>query len=102
MIRRTRPNPFRFATAAATTLVFTMCGLMSPTTSAEPGSGWQALPADTVFAVRMPHAQAFLEGLQANTLAGQTIFTAEKFDEVMRLIESENEADWQDMVEGLA
>ncbi|MEM6853657.1 MAG: hypothetical protein AAF593_04525 [Planctomycetota bacterium] len=102
MIRRTRPNPFRFATAAATTLVVTMCGLMSPTTSAEPGSGWQALPADTVFAVRMPHTQAFLEDLHANTLAGQTIFTAEKFDEVMRLIESENEADWQDMVEGLA
>ncbi|MEM9914386.1 MAG: hypothetical protein AAF911_05445 [Planctomycetota bacterium] len=101
MIRRTPLKPFRFAAAANALIVAANC-LISPTVSAEPGAGWQALPADTVFAVRMPHTQAFLEDLQANTLAGQTIFTADKFDQVMRLIESENEADWQDMVEGLA
>lgn len=102
MIRRIHRTSLRLATATVVTLVVATNGLLTPSASAEPGSGWEALPAETVFAFRMPHTQAFLENLRTNTLAGQTIFTAEKFDEVMRLIEQHNEADWQDMVEGLA
>lgn len=102
MIRLTRFNPLRYAAASAVTLVVAASGFAPQTASAEPGSGWEALPAETVFAFRMPNTQGFLENFRANTLAGQRIFTPEKFDEVMRLIEQTNEADWQDMVEGLA
>lgn len=102
MIRRTRINPLRYAAASAVTLVITASGFAPQTASAEPGPGWEALPAETVFAFRMPNTQGFLENFRANTLAGQRIFTPEKFDEAMRLIEQNNEADWQDMVEGLA
>lgn len=86
----------------ALTLTLTLTGFAPSTAVAEPAPGWEALPAETVFAFRMPHTQAFLENLRANTIAGQRIFTPEKFDQVKGLIEENNQDEWDEMVAGLA
>ncbi|MEM9418313.1 MAG: hypothetical protein AAGA25_04545 [Planctomycetota bacterium] len=101
MIRQPLVHTLRRASACTLAFSLTATGLMSSPAAAEPGPGWEALPAETIFAVRMPHTQGFLEDLRANTLAGQRIFSAEKFDQVMQLIEENNQEEWNEMVEGL-
>ncbi|MBB6431304.1 hypothetical protein [Algisphaera agarilytica] len=101
MIRNPLRTSFRRASAGALAFSLTASGFLSTPALAEPGSGWEALPAETVFAVRMPQTQAFLEHLRANTVAGQRIFSEEKFDQVMQLIEENNQEDWNEMVEEL-
>ncbi|MEM1107297.1 MAG: hypothetical protein AAGH99_01245 [Planctomycetota bacterium] len=100
--RSLMPTIKNTASATAVTLGTLTSAFTSPAAIAEPGPGWEALPAETVFAFRMPHTQTFLEELRANTVAGQRIFTAEKVDQILTLVQQENEADWQDMVDGLA
>ncbi len=96
----------RLRSVSAWTLAtaLTLAGAVSPSATAEPASaaGWEALPAETVFAFRMPNTQAFLENLRTNTVAGQRIFTPEKFEQVKLLIEQNNQEDWDEMVAGLA
>jgi len=105
MNRHAITRSFRTAAAWAATAAVTFTCFAAPPAAADDApsaAGWEALPAETVFAFRMPHTQAFLENLRANTVAGQRIFTAEKFEQVKSLIEENNQEDWDEMVAGLA
>ena len=56
---------------------------------------WEALPDDTVFALRMPNTRAFIDEFKANTAAGQRIFTAERFEQLKQLLQNQDPGDWQ-------
>ncbi|MEM9881722.1 MAG: hypothetical protein AAF800_02245 [Planctomycetota bacterium] len=87
MIRR--PRLCRSTCLAATLLL-----LPTPPAAAELGPGWEALPGETIAALRAPDTQGFLDAL-AETRAGQLIFTQERFDGVLALIEEADPEQWE-------
>ena len=97
-----RLTPRRLA-GAASALTLTAAGLFPFSSAAAPATpGWEALPAETVACIRMPNTQAFLDTFRANTIAGQRLLTAERFDQIVDLIKSENAGDWEEFEQGLA
>lgn len=98
-----RPLIRRTNRALAATLAIGLLILTGPLTSAQPApdAGWRALPAETVFSFRMPHTQSFLKNFRESTVAGQRIFTAEKFDQIKALIKENNRDEWDEMVANL-
>jgi len=97
------PAPFRRLTQhlAALALTITACSGSVLVTGAHAAPAWEALPAETIFAFRMPNTQGFLETIRDNTIAGQRIFTAERFTQIQQLIQENNQEDWDEMVAGL-
>ncbi len=65
------------------------------------GPAWEALPDDTVFALRMPNTRAFIDEFKNNTVAGQRIFTAERFDKLKQLLQNQDPDDWQEFNEAI-
>ncbi|MEM6458002.1 MAG: hypothetical protein AAF710_01270 [Planctomycetota bacterium] len=65
--------------------------------AAELGPGWEALPGETIAALRAPDTQGFLDAL-SETRAGQLIFTQERFDGVLALIQEANPDAWDDAI----
>ena len=65
------------------------------------GPGWEALPDETVFALRMPNTRAFIDNFRQNTVAGQQVFTAERFQKLQTLLQNQDPDDWQQFNEGL-
>ena len=66
------------------------------------GPGWEALPDETVFALRMPNTRAFIDNFRNQTIAGQQIFTAERFEKLQTLLQNQDPDDWQQFNETLA
>lgn len=102
MTRSSLPRYSHWLAATTCGLTLSATSLLTPAAAAPATPGWEALPAETVACIRMPNTQAFIENFRANTIAGQRLFTAERFDQVMELIKTENAADWEEFQEDLA
>ena len=71
----------------------------SPLAHAEPA--WQALPAETVAAFRMPATQQFVQSFREQTVAGQRIFTADRWNQIVQLVQQYNSDDWEQFTSSL-
>ncbi|MEM7624716.1 MAG: hypothetical protein AAF333_03715 [Planctomycetota bacterium] len=103
MIRSTARRVSRRLAAATCGLTLAATGLVPTVADAAPATpGWEALPAETVACIRMPNTRAFLETFRENTIAGQRLFTAERWDQIQALIQQESGGDWEQFQEALA
>ncbi len=57
-------------------------------------SGWDSLPAETAFAMRIPDGNAFYGAIH-NTRIGRHLFGEERIAEFLEILEREMEEDWQ-------
>ncbi|MEQ9453593.1 MAG: hypothetical protein RLN76_03225 [Phycisphaeraceae bacterium] len=64
--------------------------------------GWDALPAETVFCVRMPDTKGFLEQLRDTTALGKRILTEDRLNQVRSLITESDAESWEEFTDQLA
>ncbi len=75
--------------------------LASPRVHADVSS-WQALPAETVFAMRIPNGQAVYDALAKNTKLGKVLFKEERMKAIREAMEQGDPAQWKKMQDELA
>lgn len=75
-----------------------VCGatLLDQPASAELRPGWESLPGETVFALRMPDTAGFVEQLREQTIFGQRVLTEERLDGLKQLFMEENAEEWEE------
>lgn len=76
-------------------------GSWLPTSLVTAGEAWQALPEETVAAVRVPDLDGFLTRLRAETRLGRQILSEERFEAVFAAIQESNTEQWDEMVADL-
>lgn len=61
---------------------------------------WEALPSDTVFAIRIPNGNEFFNAIKG-TQIGRHLFSEERIDEYLAIVERERGDDWHSFRRGL-
>ncbi len=77
--------------------VISLALLAAPALAQEAEAAWNALPAETVVAGRIPNGQAIVDAMRQRTKLGAVLFKADRFQQALELIKKEQPEEWEEM-----
>ena len=98
------PHPGRSGFRRHRMLLAWVCllGWIAPgVVQAEERSTWQTLPEETLIAARIPGAGVFMEALRERTKLGAVVFSEERFDRIVPILEKHDSGEWRGFVDEL-
>lgn len=99
-MKRSRPRSLAVATLCSVVALLALAPALRAQTASD--AVWNALPTETVAAMRLPSGQAVVDAMRQRTKLGAVIFKQERIDKAIDLMKKQDPEAWKEMEEGLA